>query len=262
MLVHRARVHSRVALLVLAGPFLLLVARTAVPAATVCIWSDIDCMSSMAKASLQGVTIGGCALTDVDCLARKAEQSARLGNCTIIDTDCLTKQVERVRVVGINCTIADSECLANQTTAAAARLTSQAKIVAHDFEVTAHVVVTDSRKTLEAALGCGLSDQQCLRRRQEQATAQASASMAAALREAQSSFEACTGCALNETACIAAVAEAATLQMSNATSEAQHAFMTAVGCPRTDEDCLLLRAHELAVALSIVASTAVIVSVG
>jgi hypothetical protein len=193
--------------------------------------ASLPCLLLLAG-SLRG-RAEACAWSDFDCLAHRLRQT-HVGTCNVTDIACLTDKAE-----------ATVQRIAATTQTALTEMGNR----------TAHLQV----------LGCQLADHACLRQRSSQLGAAATADASEILHHAQQAFVNVTGCALDDAPCITRRASAISAMASShavaVADDVSAGFVAGVGCEGaagTDdlEACLLRRAQELSVALSIVVSTA------
>ena len=220
---------------------------------------------------LPGRGLFDCSLLDTECLTRAAKDAAahvQIGDCNLTDTVCITAESqaanERARVAAQNLALVNDWVVA---------LVSE--VVQRDFNATV--------SELESMLGCELADRACLRAKAGAASREAGTKAVAILHTARSRFEETIGCSVSDQACLHRRAQELSVELStaeaelhekasNASSQASEAaresaqtIVAALGCGDENSDvegCLLRRGQELAVALSIVASTVVLAGAG
>ena len=232
------------------------------------------------------VEVGSCNLTVVECLAREVKvlqyeaESAVLGMTTAKGAFSASAQhtVARARNASamaealVETAVANAWKATEVVTARADLALGQAINATVEAQAQGEVIVgeaaretrtalnaawTGAQRELEAQLGCTLSDVQCLRGVGEETHAKA----AHLLSDSQRRFETSIGCRLADSVCLkrqaSELAAQASLQTAEMAHEARQGALVVVGCVNaTDvEGCVLRRAQELAVALSILAST-------
>jgi hypothetical protein len=222
-----------------------------------CKWNDWGCL-------LGNFQVGPCNITDAQCLGEQAHAVQKHAEAAAASA---AKALASIRVG--SCNITDAQCLGEQ---------------AHAAEMLAQAAAEQKWRTFlgdaESMLGCRVPDLECLRAKSEEAGAQALGEATKRFNEARVSFEKKIGCKLSDEGCLRrrakelgeAVGNAAGDASDNAaevareaSQNAARAVVTVLGCDHaiTDtEECLLLRARELSAALSIMASTAVLVHLG
>ena len=138
------------------------------------------------------------------------------------------------------------------------------RVVVQDLTSAATIAVTaannQTQRDLEAAIGCELSDSECLSRRGEEANKE----VLNLLTKARHDFENTLGCPVTSADCLSRraekLSEQASTQAEAAAQGAARGALATVGCGEAAdvEACLLRRAQELSVALSIITSTVVL----
>ena len=257
------------------------------PRLTSCSVFDFDCLVDQAKtlaADASELLVGDCNAT---CLMAKATALAndmKVGNCNVTDHACLaaladsmaTEAQSRAKVAAAEAQ-AQLEVATADLEVAAAEAQTNLEVATADIEVaaaeaqeqlktaTAEVAIavddawSQAQHEVERQLGCELADSACLREKSEVASTE----MRSRLQDAQSSFESSLGCRLDDQSCLQAKASALGAKAAETAEGATDGLVEAIGCggPGADSDveaCVLRRAQELSVALSIFVSTAVL----